>query len=138
MESTKMTKLKLEIQILLMKYRHLMTPELEQKFDELHDEIESDEEWKCLDIQNIMKRCAGARKNYKKKKRREMPKHKPQASNKQQASSHKLETQINLIHDHWAFDNGYKPQAPRHKLRQNVARYNASDYKDSSNKPQAS
>ena len=44
MESTKMTKLKLEIQILLMKYRHLMTPELEQKFDELHDEIESDEE----------------------------------------------------------------------------------------------
>ena len=43
-ESIKMTKLKLEIQILLMKYRHLMTPELEQKFDELHDEIESDEE----------------------------------------------------------------------------------------------
>ena len=42
--SIKMTKLKLEIQILLMKYRHLMTPELEQKFDELHDEIESDEE----------------------------------------------------------------------------------------------
>ena len=44
MVNTKMTKLKLEIQILLMKYRHLMTPELEQKFDELHDEIESDEE----------------------------------------------------------------------------------------------
>jgi hypothetical protein len=39
-----MNKLKLEIQILLMKYRHLLTPELEQKFDELHDEIESDEE----------------------------------------------------------------------------------------------
>jgi hypothetical protein len=39
-----MSKLKLEIQILLMKYRHLLTPELEQKFDELHDEIESDEE----------------------------------------------------------------------------------------------
>ena len=85
-----------------------------------------------------MKRCANARKNYKKKKRREMPKHKPQASNKQQASSHKLETQINLIHDHWAFDNGYKPQAPSHKLRQNVARYNASDYKDSSSKEHAS
>ena len=44
MVNTKMTKLKLEIQLLLMKYRHLMTPELEQKFDDLHDEIASDEE----------------------------------------------------------------------------------------------
>ena len=44
MGSTNMNKLKLEIQILLRKYRHLMTPELEQKFDELHDEIASDEE----------------------------------------------------------------------------------------------
>ena len=44
MGSTNMNKLKLEIQILLRKYRHLMTSELEQKFDELHDEIASDEE----------------------------------------------------------------------------------------------
>ena len=44
MENINMNKLKLEIQILLRKYRHLMTPELEQKFDELHDEIASDEE----------------------------------------------------------------------------------------------
>ena len=85
-----------------------------------------------------MKRCAGARKNYKKKKGKKMPKHKPQASNKQQASSHKLETLIKILHDAWAYENGYKAQAPRHKLRQNVARYNASDYKDSSSKPQAS
>ena len=85
-----------------------------------------------------MKKCANAQKNYKKKKGKKMPKHKPQASHKQQTSSHKLETLINQIHDSWAFKNGYKTQAPSHKLRQNVARYNASDYKDSSSKPQAS
>ena len=37
------TKLKLEIQILLMKYRHLMSKEIEEAFDNLHDEIPSDE-----------------------------------------------------------------------------------------------
>ena len=85
-----------------------------------------------------MKSCVRNAKNFNKKKGKEMPRNKPQASNKQQASSNKLETLINQIHDHWAFDNGYKTQAPSHKLRQNVARYNASDYKDSSSKPQAS
>ena len=64
-----MNKLKLEIQILLMKYRHLMTPELEQKFDELHDEIESDEEWKCLDIQNITKSWPRSASSWKENKR---------------------------------------------------------------------
>ena len=86
-----------------------------------------------------MKSCAGSANNFNKKKGKEMPRNKQQARRrKPQASSHKLETQINLIHDHWAYENGYKAQAPRHKLRQNVARYNASDYKDSSSKPQAS
>ena len=42
------------------------------------------------------------------------------------------------IHEAWAYDNGDRAQATRHKLRQNVARYNASDYKASSNKQQAS
>ena len=42
------------------------------------------------------------------------------------------------IHEEWAYANGYQAQAPRHKLRQNVARYNATDYKASSNKQQAS
>ena len=37
------TKLKLEIQILLMKYRNLMSKEIEEAFDNLHDEIPSDE-----------------------------------------------------------------------------------------------
>ena len=82
--------------------------------------------------------CARSANNFKKKKGKEMPKHKPQASNKQQASSHKLETLIKILHDAWAYENGYKAQAPRHKLRQNVARYNASDYKDSSSKEHAS
>ena len=86
-----------------------------------------------------MKSIGNARKNYKKKKGKEMPRNKQQARrHKQQASSHKLETLIKILHDAWAYENGYKAQAPRHKLRQNVARYNASDYKDSSSKPQAS
>ena len=90
--------------------------------------------------------CARSANNFNKKKGKEMPRNKQQARrHKQQASSHKLETLINLIHDYWALDNGYKTQASSHKLRtqrihlrQNVARYNASDYKDSSSKPQAS
>jgi hypothetical protein len=49
-----------------------------------------------------------------------------------------LETLIKIIHEAWAYDNGYRAQAPRHKLRQNVARYNATDYKVSSVKRQAS
>ena len=100
-----------------------------------------------------MKSIGNARKNYKKKKGKEMPRNKQQARrNKQQASSNKqsknpchtqtsskqIETLIKILHDSWAYENGYKAQAPRHKLRQNVARYNASDYKDSSSKPQAS
>ena len=86
-----------------------------------------------------MKSIGNARKNYKKKKGKEMPRNKQQARrHKQQASSHKLETLIKILHEAWAYENGYKAQAPRHKLRQNVARYNASDYKDSSSKPQAS
>ena len=86
-----------------------------------------------------MKSCAGSANNFNKKKGKEMPRNKQQARrHKQQASSHKLETLIKILHDAWAYENGYKAQAPRHKLRQNVARYNASDYKDSSSKPQAS
>ena len=93
-----------------------------------------------------MKSCVKNAKNFNKKKGKEMPRNKQQArrhkqqasSHKQQASSHKLETLIKILHDAWAYENGYKAQAPRHKLRQNVARYNASDYKDSSSKPQAS
>jgi len=53
-------------------------------------------------------------------------------SNKRQA------TLIKKLHEAWAYDNGYQSQAPRHKLRQNVARYNATDYKVSSVKQQAS
>jgi hypothetical protein len=45
---------------------------------------------------------------------------------------------ILTIHEEWAYANGYQAQAPSRKLRQNVARYNASDYKESSNKQQAS
>ena len=83
--------------------------------------------------------CARSANNFNKKKGKEMPRNKQQARrHKQQASSHKLETLIKILHDAWAYENGYKAQAPRHKLRQNVARYNASDYKDSSSKPQAS
>ena len=37
------TKLKLEIQILLMKYRHLMSKKIEEALDNIHDEIPSDE-----------------------------------------------------------------------------------------------
>ncbi len=86
-----------------------------------------------------MMSCARSAKNFKKKKGKEMQRNKQQARrHKQQASSHKLETLIKILHDAWAYENGYKAQAPRHKLRQNVARYNASDYKDSSSKPQAS
>ena len=86
-----------------------------------------------------MKSCAGSANNFNKKKGKEMPRNKQQARrHKPQASSHKLETLIKILHDAWAYENGYKAQAPRHKLRQNVARYNASDYKDSSSKPQAS
>jgi len=57
---------------------------------------------------------------------------------KQQASDKRLSKKAIKIHEAWAYQNGYRAQAPRHKLRQNVARYNASDYKDSSVKPQAS
>ena len=86
-----------------------------------------------------MKSCARSANNFNKKKGKEMQRNKQQARrHKQQASSHKLETLIKILHDAWAYENGYKAQAPRHKLRQNVARYNASDYKDSSSKPQAS
>jgi len=86
-----------------------------------------------------MKSCAGSANNFNNKKGKEMPRNKQQARRrKPQASSHKLETVIKILHDAWAYENGYKAQAPRHKLRQNVARYNASDYKDSSSKPQAS
>jgi hypothetical protein len=45
---------------------------------------------------------------------------------------------ILTIHEEWAYANGYQAQAPSRKLRQNVARYNASDYRESSNKQQAS
>ena len=100
-----------------------------------------------------MMSCAGSANNFNKKKGKEMPRNKQQARrHKQQASSNKqlkspcrtqtsskqMETLIKILHDAWAYENGYKAQAPRHKLRQNVARYNASDYKDSSSKPQAS
>ena len=86
-----------------------------------------------------MKSCVRNAKNFNKKKGKEMPRNKQQARrHKQQASSHKLETLIKILHEAWAYENGYKAQAPRHKLRHFVARYNASDYKDSSNKPQAS
>jgi hypothetical protein len=71
------------------------------------------------------------------------------SSVKQQATSRKekamakkrnkqLERLILKIHEAWAYDNGYQQQAPSNKLRQNVARYNATDYKASSVKRQAS
>jgi hypothetical protein len=53
-------------------------------------------------------------------------------SNKRQA------TLIKMLHEAWAYENGYQSQAPSNKLRQNVARYNATDYKVSSVKRQAS
>ena len=63
-------------------------------------------------------------------------------SKKEQAMTRKknkqLERLILKIHEAWAYDNGYQQQAPRHKLRQNVARYNSTDYKVSSVKQQAS
>ena len=57
---------------------------------------------------------------------------------RQAASDKRLSRQAIKIHEAWAYDNGYQQQAPRHKLRQNVARYNATDYKVSSVKQQAS
>ena len=133
-------KKRIRLQTLLNRVNHTLRDENQTYFALEKDRDQFAKENKCqfLNIQNITKKCASAQENYKKKKGKEMPRNKPQASNKQQASSNKLETLINQIHDHWAFDNGYKAQAPSHKLRQNVARYNASDYIVSSNKPQAS
>jgi len=89
-----------------------------------------------------MKRCASAQKNIKKSKsssNKQATSRKAQAMrHKQQASDKRLSKKAIKIHEAWAYQNGYRAQAPRHKLRQNVARYNASDYKDSSVKPQAS
>lgn len=61
---------------------------------------------------------------------------------KQQATSRKRQAASDLrlsktamaIHEAWCVKNGYKQQASSGKLRQNVARYNSSDYKASSAK----